>query len=441
MKALLICPADRPAVAHLAETCPLAIAPLLGKNLVEYWIEALTGRGVREILVLASDRPHEIRTALGDGSRWGVRLDVLPQSRELSVEEARARYRAGADDWLADADVTLIEHLPGLPEFPLFESYAGWFAALGAWMPRAKTADRIGLREIHPGVWVGLHAQIAATATLHAPCWIGENVLVGPEAVIGPDAILENRVVVERQARVAHSVVSPDTFVGEHISVDRSVASGSTLVNWQSGSCLRVPDAFFLCSLNDRRFARPAPAWLGRVAALAAMLVSAPVAVAVMGLSLLRGDTPMQLRLGVRPQRNVRTTALQTFAYYELTGARNWLRRWPQFWNVVCGDIAWVGNRPLRPTQALALQNDFERLWLTAPVGLVSLADASGCPEGVSDEACAHASYYAVNASSRLDWMILARCLARAASVWPLFWARRKDSALPLRQLVPKQQG
>lgn len=438
MKALLICPAERAPVSVLAESGPLATAPLLGQCLLEYWIEALAARGVKEFLVLASDRPNAVRAAAGDGAKWGVTVEVLPQSRELSPEEARRKFVREGES----VELVLLDHLPGQPGKKLFSSYAAWFDAVLSWMSRAVTPTRIGMREIHPGVWVGLHASISATAQLHPPCWIGEHAIVGPGAVVGPGAILDDRVVVERGARIVQSIVGPETFVGEMSLVLHSLAQGSTLLNWQNDSCLRVPDAFLLCSLESRRFPA-APAGLpARAGALAAMAATAPFALAMMGLSLLRGEAPLQMRLGVRRQPSTRQRTLETFAYYELAGARNWLRRWPQFWSVARGDLAWFGNRPLRPTQALALNNDFERLWLATPPGLLSLADAHGCPEGVTDEACAHASYYAVNASRRLDWFILSRSLRRAASTWPLLrWTRRKEPAVALPQLIPKQQG
>jgi hypothetical protein len=442
MKALLICPTDRSGVACLAENAPLAIAPLLGRTLVEYWIEALLARGAKHILVLSSDRPHRVREIIGDGTRWGIRVDVLPQSRELTPEEARKKYCHRDDPGSPpDPDVIVMETLPGLPDHPLFETYAGWFAALQEFIPRAVSPGRIGVREVHPGIWVALHAQIPASAQLHAPCWIGENVLVSDGAVIGPHAIIEDRAVIESHARITQSIVGSETFVGEHISLHHSLAQGSTVINWQNDSCLRVPDAFFLCALGERKFATQGSSLFARTLAVAAMLATAPFALFVMFLSLLRGENPLQLRLGVRPQRNVRSAALQTFAYYELTGGSNWLKRWPQFWSVARGDLNWIGNRPLRPTQALELANDFERLWLTAPVGLVSLADANGCTEGVSDEICAHASYYAVNASRSLDWFVLTRAMIRAAAAIPIRRRSRRSGATVLPQLVPKQEG
>ncbi|MES2696934.1 MAG: sugar transferase [Verrucomicrobiota bacterium] len=440
MNALLICPADRPAVACLAENTPLATTPLLGRTLVEYWVESLASRGVKRILVLASDRPHHVRAVVNDGTRWGVQVEVLPQSRELTIGEARQKYASSPE--FAEEHILLLDCLPGLPDHPLFESYAGWFKALQSYFPLAITPSRLGMREVHPGVWIGLHAQIAPTAQLQAPCWIGEAALISENAVIGPGAVVENCAIIESGARVTESIIGPETFVGQMISVNQSIAHGSTLVNWKNDSCLRVPDAFFLCSLSERRFAAESASPLGRLIALLAMILTSPIALVAMLISLLRGENTVQLRLGVRPQRNVRSAALQTFAYYELASGSNWLKRWPQFWSVVRGDLAWVGNRPLRPTQALELTNDFERLWLAAPVGLISLADAHGCTEGMNDEICAHASYYAVNASRRLDWFVLTRGFFRAAFAIPIRRrSRRAGAAVALTQLVPEQES
>jgi len=442
MKVLLICPADRPAVSCLAENWPLALTPLLGRSVVEYWIEALVPRGVTQITVLASDRPNQVRHTLGDGTRWGIQLTVAPQTRELTAAEARRAYQKNGDaDWLSGSDVIVLEHLPDRPDHPLFESYAGWFSAILAFAPHAITPARIGVKELQPGIWVGLHTQIAPGAQLHAPCWIGEDVVIADQTFIGPGAIIENHVIVEPGASIRESSVGPDTYVGRNISLQNSLAYGSTVVNWRNDSCLHVPDDILLCSLSERRAGRQGSGVVGRVLAGAAMLATSPIALPVMAWSLVRGDTPLRVRLGVRPKPHVQSAALQTFAYYELTGGSNWLKRWPQFWSVVRGDLRWVGNRPLRPTEALALGNAFERLWLNAPVGLVSLADAHGCTDGLTDEVCAHASYYAVNASRRLTWFVLTRALLRAASAIPIGPRSRRKSAAVLPRLVSKQEG
>jgi lipopolysaccharide/colanic/teichoic acid biosynthesis glycosyltransferase len=76
---------------------------------------------------------------------------------------------------------------------------------------------------------------------------------------------------------------------------------------------------------------------------------------------------------------------------------------------VVRGDFAWVGNRPLSPAQVADLSSDFERLWLAAPIGLISLAHAEGATD--VSEARPWASLYASQANWRLDLSIIMRAL------------------------------
>ena len=61
MKALLICPAERPAIGTLAEAVPLVNVPLFGKSLIEYWLEYLSSRDAKEVFILAADRPELVR--------------------------------------------------------------------------------------------------------------------------------------------------------------------------------------------------------------------------------------------------------------------------------------------------------------------------------------------------------------------------------------------
>lgn len=264
MKALLVCPAIRPAVSQLAEVQPLAALPILGESLVNHWLEHVAALGAREVTILAADRAEQVREVVGDGRRWGIQVEVVPATVEPSRAEATARHRAdGEPGWLpAPHDVTVMNHLPGCPESPLFESYGAWFSAGSAWMPRALTPARVRVSEILPGVWAGRRARISPRAHLLAPCWIGDQVYVGPRAVVGRGAIVEDRAVIEVGARVLQSYVGPDTFVGRMASVTDSLALGSTLINWRTESILRVPDPFLLCSL-----ARPSSGGSGGVLA------------------------------------------------------------------------------------------------------------------------------------------------------------------------------
>src|SRR6266496_2528532 len=106
MNAFLICPTDRPGVAQLAENCPLVLAPLLGKTLIEYWIESLVARGVKQLTVLVADRPNDVRKIVGNGTRWGVQIDLIAQTHELTVEQAREKF----DRDQAAGEIILLDH-------------------------------------------------------------------------------------------------------------------------------------------------------------------------------------------------------------------------------------------------------------------------------------------------------------------------------------------
>jgi hypothetical protein len=142
------------------------------------------------------------------------------------------------------------------------------------------------------------------------------------------------------------------------------------------------------------------------------LLLMLPVALPSMLKAKLYGLPVFRPRIAVRPRKSCAVAMPgDTLVYYELAGASGWLRRWPQLGSIARGDFAWVGNRPLNPNQAARLANDFERLWLTAPLGLISLADAEGCADYFKVQTRAHSSFYATQANLRLDWSIISRAI------------------------------
>lgn len=264
MIACLICPSERPAVQFLAERSPFALLPLMGQSLLEYWMAHLVTLGCKSVLVLAHDRAEQVERLCGKGKRWGLEVEVVAEPRPFTPAQALLKYREklGVPDannvWVAD-------HFPGMPELPLFESYAGFYRALAAWIPRAKTIDRVGIRELKPGVFVETHAYVAPDAQLRSPCWIGRNAFIGARAIVGPGSVVESGAFLEPDTEVAASYVSADTFVGRFAQIVDSLAWDNTLIDWQSGSAALVPDKFLLCGLGSRQ-ARLEEGWFDRVA-------------------------------------------------------------------------------------------------------------------------------------------------------------------------------
>jgi hypothetical protein len=409
MKALLICPADRQSVAALARRQPLALGPFLGKRILDHALTFLAARGAKKIRVLAADRPDEIRAFVRRGETWGVSIEVLPEARELSREEARSKYQsADPAGWLPTPhDILALDALPQLPGHPLWENYAGWQAALLAWLPEG-ARQRVGMRERSPGVYIGRRTRIAPTAKLHPPCWLGDHAWVGPRAVIGPETVVENQVYVDESAEIVHSVIGPLTYVGVLTEVRDSLAWGCDLLNLQSGSHSEVSDHFLLGELG-LSVGRSSSPWPGRLAALLTLALTSPLLLVAWRRNCGSGQPLLLRKIAVRSGSRQAMPVGDTFDYHELSGFAGWTRRWPQLWNIARGDFRWVGNRPLAPAQAAQLDTEFERLWLAAPTGLFSLADTLGCPDDLSDDARSHASFYAVDPDARKEWRVLWR--------------------------------
>ena len=250
MKALLICPSERDPVKFLAEPMPLCNVPLLGQNIIEYWLASLATSGVTSVTILAHDRPEEIRAVSGRGERWGLQVQVIDESRELTPAQALIKYEEQLKPSPLQNGIVVLDHFPGLPEYPLFNSYQDCFEAMQQWLPRALTPDRVGIHEVRPGVWTSIHSQISPAAELRAPCWVGNKAFVGPRAVLGPNAIVEDGCFIESDVEIVGSYVGRDTFVGRYSELSSSLAWGNTLINYNSGSITKVPDPFLLCALR-----------------------------------------------------------------------------------------------------------------------------------------------------------------------------------------------
>jgi NDP-sugar pyrophosphorylase family protein len=275
MKKILICPTERPAMASLGEVMPLAKMPVLGKSVLEHWLERVALQGCKEVLVLAANRPDEIRRIAGDGERWGLRAEVRSEARELTVREALHKYRLETEG--EETQGAVMDYLPQMPDQPLFDSHAAWLAAAQRLVDKQLFPIAIGLQELKPGVWVSRRARVAPDSHLLGPCWIGENAWIDSGAVVGPGSIVENRAFIGRGAEVVQSLIGPETFVGENTDVKASIAFGNKLINWRTNSVLQVPDPWLLCGLRERHLHIQKRSWARQLDSWLVLGLSLPV--------------------------------------------------------------------------------------------------------------------------------------------------------------------
>jgi MurNAc alpha-1-phosphate uridylyltransferase len=60
----------------LTDTCPKPLLKVRGRPMIEWHLQALAAAGVRDVVVNTAWLEDQFPAALGDGSRWGLRLHV-----------------------------------------------------------------------------------------------------------------------------------------------------------------------------------------------------------------------------------------------------------------------------------------------------------------------------------------------------------------------------
>jgi NDP-sugar pyrophosphorylase family protein len=267
MRNILICPSERSGVELLSRAKPLVTIPLLGQSLLEYWLSSLSSSGSTEVLILAHDRAEQVEALVGRGERWGLVVQVLPESRELTPAQASLKYTQDPKLQSVAGNIACLDYFPGLEQFPIFGSYADFLSGLCRWMSKANTPDRVGMRKLHDGIWASTRAHVSRHAKLNAPCWIGHYASIGADSVIGPRAIIEDEVLIEPGAEIVNSRIGSGTFVGQLARITDSLALGETLINCRTGSILQIADPFLLCALFQPRQNAP-HGWFVRLAEL-----------------------------------------------------------------------------------------------------------------------------------------------------------------------------
>lgn len=80
-----------------SEHYPKPILPVLGKPLVAHQLQTLAGLGVHRVVVVIGHLGHEVVRTLGDGSRYGVRIEYVEQEETLGIAHAVSRLERHVD--------------------------------------------------------------------------------------------------------------------------------------------------------------------------------------------------------------------------------------------------------------------------------------------------------------------------------------------------------
>jgi len=98
MKAMVLAAGRGQRLRPLSDTCPKVLLPFRGRPLLEHVVILLARHGFTDIMVNLHHLAEQVRTTMGDGGRWGVRLSYSREGRLLGTAGAIRRVARWLDD-------------------------------------------------------------------------------------------------------------------------------------------------------------------------------------------------------------------------------------------------------------------------------------------------------------------------------------------------------
>ena len=450
---------------------PLALLPYGWRSFIEAAIEQLADLGVRDLDLVVSSRPEELRQLLGLGERWGVNLrwhmvkdasSPYSMLRAMGLDPNQRLLLGQAGRLVSESDLTSLlaqDQIAALADEQDGATWAGWAStrarallnlpphsderALGIYLCQQPTplllvdaAEWVSVNNAQellaaqdraltdaalaklPATWLqtpwGAYSPDALVqdgALMARPTLVGPGCVVAPGARLGPGTVLTRDVIVSSDATISRSLVFPDTFIGQGLELDQTLVNAQSVEHLRLGARIVLPASEGLL-LDLHATNENGSAWLSRaVAAVLCLLVLPWLAVDTLLRSARGLPVRWQTRLAVAGRdADTGEVRMQTLRCAPAGATGHWLAHYGEWLDVLQGRRNWFGVRPRSQSEWYALGRDWQLLLASTPVGCLH-APAWQEDAGESLEAQAAADVYFVARQSLTEQLRILRAV------------------------------
>ncbi|MCK4774649.1 MAG: NTP transferase domain-containing protein, partial [Candidatus Krumholzibacteria bacterium] len=88
MKALILSGGRGTRLRPITYTSAKQLVPIANKPILFYGLEAVRDAGITDVGIVVGETAEEVKRVLGDGSRFGLRIDYIQQEAPLGLAHA-----------------------------------------------------------------------------------------------------------------------------------------------------------------------------------------------------------------------------------------------------------------------------------------------------------------------------------------------------------------
>ncbi len=280
-------------------------------------------------------------------------------------------------------------------------------------------------QEVSQGVWTGYNIAVHPSVSVAPRVYLNDNCMIDQGAQIGPDVVIGRGVIVDRDATIQDALILDNTYVGRLLNVQSKIVYKSLVIDYISGNHITLTDESMLAETSiehvDLGVRRLLSSFLALVLA-ALFLPLAALTALLLGLS----GSPILVHKEINhtdirwfmPQasRGMRKFRLAQFQTRRKDGSRTWigkllevtqLYRLPELWNVINGDLAFVGVKPLTTADVGLLTEEWQKVRFGVPAGITGLWYLQTTEDDLFDQVLIADAYYTATRTMIEDIHIL----------------------------------